>query len=291
MLKFCFCLELPSISDVFLNGKRSYITLDWPSVSDDIVKRKSPRVLLNNTYSYNKSPISLKENQHYVLKLLREFDKHRQSFPVSYAPSNNIEYFKLQYFYIEMQVRPLSEKGLIFYFGSLNLHDENSSGFICLSLQGGVVEFRISVLTKTGITQITVVRSVRMLAIGEWHKIKVAKRGRWITLWVEGSASTSLSTSAEIMIAKDSIVHIGGLRDLSKLPPKAISGYPINFRGCIRGLSINGNRLVLNYTNIKGNIFYRFFIFIISIIYCLSIFKNQIAIILLKKYIRNQQRP
>lgn len=216
---------------------------------------------MNNTYRFNKNPISIKENQHFVLKLLREFDKQRQTFPISYVASNNVEYYKLQYFYIEMQVRPLAEKGLIFYYGSTNSHDENSSGFICLSLQGGVVEFRISVLSKTGVTQITVVRSVRMLAIGEWHKIKVAKRGRWITLWVEGSASTSLSTAAEIMIARNSIVHIGGLKDLSKLPPKAISGYPINFRGCIRGLSINGNRIVLNYTNIRG----MFFIFMFNV--------------------------
>lgn len=201
--------------------------------------------------SYTSQP-----GQHFVMKLLNEVEKQRSftSPPLVNSPSLD-DHHRVQFFFIEFQIRPLSERGLLLYFGSLNNNHDQRSGFVSLSLQGGVVEFRISGPNS----HVTVVRSVRMLAIGEWHKIKMAQRGRWLTLWVEGSASSALAPSAEVLVEPESLLYIGGLRDLSQLPHNAISGFPIPFRGCVRGLIVSGNRIVLNETNILGETFWYYF--------------------------------
>nr|AAM50220.1 HL01481p [Drosophila melanogaster] len=186
-------------------------------------------------------------SSHFVMKLLNEVEKQRSFSPVPLMGSKSFEeHHRVQFFFIEFQLRPLSERGLLLYFGTLNNNQDKKIGFVSLSLQGGVVEFRISGPSN----HVTVVRSVRMLAIGEWHKIKMAQRGRWLTLWVEGSASSALAPSAEVLVEPDSLLYIGGLKDVSKLPHNAISGFPIPFRGCVRGLVVSGTRIVLNETNI-----------------------------------------
>ncbi|XP_055376615.1 protein eyes shut [Condylostylus longicornis] len=244
--------EIQSLSDVSLTGRRSYLAVRWPylnSERDKIGSKRSQIVAYRNfTKKVMPKPMaySASPNQHFVMKLLNEVEKQRSFSPVPLMPRSVEEHHRVQFFFIEFQIRPLSERGLLLYFGTLNNNQDKKVGFVSLSLQGGVVEFRISGPNN----HVTVVRSVRMLAIGEWHKIKMAQRGRWLTLWVEGSASSALAPSAEVLVEQDSLLYIGGLKDLSKLPNYAISGFPIPFRGCVRGLVVSGTRIVLNETNI-----------------------------------------
>ncbi|CAD7079574.1 unnamed protein product [Hermetia illucens] len=246
--------DIRSLSDVSLTGRRSYLAVRWPNFnterSERVSTKRSQIVHYRNfTKKIMPKPISYtsQPGQHFVMKLLNEVEKQRgfTSPPLVNSPSLD-DHHRVQFFFIEFQIRPLSERGLLLYFGSLNNNHDQRSGFVSLSLQGGVVEFRISGPNS----HVTVVRSVRMLAIGEWHKIKMAQRGRWLTLWVEGSASSALAPSAEVLVEPESLLYIGGLRDLSQLPHNAISGFPIPFRGCVRGLIVSGNRIVLNETNI-----------------------------------------
>ncbi|XP_037819163.1 LOW QUALITY PROTEIN: protein eyes shut-like [Lucilia sericata] len=243
--------EIRALSDVSLTGRRSYLAVRWPYLYDNSDKIGAKRSQMISYRNFTKKlmppkPIS-STNQHFVMKLLNEVEKQRSFSPVPLMGSKSFEeHHRVQFFFIEFQLRPLSERGLLLYFGTLNNNLDKKIGFVSLSLQGGVVEFRISGPSN----HVTVVRSVRMLAIGEWHKIKMAQRGRWLTLWVEGSASSALAPSAEVLIEPDALLYVGGLKDLSKLPHNAISGFPIPFRGCVRGLVVSGTRIVLNETNI-----------------------------------------
>ncbi|XP_030383778.1 protein eyes shut [Scaptodrosophila lebanonensis] len=243
--------EIRSLSDVSLTGRRSYLAVRWPYLYDASDKLGAKRSQMVSYRNFTKKlmppkPIST-PSTHFVMKLLNEVEKQRSFSPVPLMGSKSFEeHHRVQFFFIEFQLRPLSERGLLLYFGTLNNNQDKKIGFVSLSLQGGVVEFRISGPSN----HVTVVRSVRMLAIGEWHKIKMAQRGRWLTLWVEGSASSALAPSAEVLVEPDSLLYIGGLKDLSKLPHNAISGFPIPFRGCVRGLVVSGTRIVLNETNI-----------------------------------------
>lgn len=162
---------------------------------------------------------------------------------------------RLQFYSIEFQLRPLSERGLLVFFGG-EFHDINSGplvdeelGFVSLSLQGGVVEFRVSSRKDH---RVTVLRSNRILAIGEWHKVRFSQSGRRLSLWVEGSAVSKTTDYNGLSIARGSRIYFGGLPDLSKLPLSAISGFPVPYRGCIRQAVVSGQRVVLNETNIKG---------------------------------------
>ncbi|XP_030556958.1 protein eyes shut, partial [Drosophila novamexicana] len=243
--------EIRSLSDVSLTGRRSYLAVRWPYLYDGGDKLGAKRSQMVSYRNFTKKlmppkPIST-PSTHFVMKLLNEVEKQRSFSPVPLMGSKTFEeHHRVQFFFIEFQLRPLSERGLLLYFGTLNNNQDKKIGFVSLSLQGGVVEFRISGPSN----HVTVVRSVRMLAIGEWHKIKMAQRGRWLTLWVEGSASSALAPSAEVLVEPDSLLFIGGLKDVSKLPHNAISGFPIPFRGCVRGLVVSGTRIVLNETNI-----------------------------------------
>lgn len=155
---------------------------------------------------------------------------------------------RVQYFSIELQIRPLSEKGIILFFGALEETVGKYMGFACISLQGGVVELRLGGDKH----HVTILRSSRVLAIGEWHKIKISQNGKRLYLMVEDSSTTTILSSGLTNINQKSLVFIGGLPNLSRLPYNAVSGYPIPFRGCVRKLILSKTRIVLNETNILG---------------------------------------
>lgn len=155
---------------------------------------------------------------------------------------------RLQFYSIEFQLRPLSERGLLVFFGAFGNELDDAVGFVSLSLQGGVVEFRIASRKD----HVTVLRSNRILAIGEWHKVRFSQSGRRLSLWVEGSAVATTTEYNGLYIRRGSRIYFGGLPDLAKLPLNSISGFPVPYRGCVRQVVVSGFRVVLNETNIKG---------------------------------------
>lgn len=247
-----------------MTGRRSYLSIRLPSTSNYeneinyqqhhmsvIVPTKNLSKIEEEpvTVQYGKHPMAVRfqKQQQLQMPINITAQPQRSSSLLVSAPVGSLHH-RVQYFSVEFQIKPLSERGLLMYFGAFDDNLDRSLGFVSLSLQGGVVEFRISGPNN----RVQVVRSVRMLAIGEWHKIKFTQSGRRLTLWVEGSAAAALATTGEVLISKEALVYFGGLPDLSRLPHNAISGFPVPFRGCIRQLIISGARIVLNETNILG---------------------------------------
>lgn len=247
--------EIQSLSDVAMTGRRSYLVIRppessrYPSTSENEIQKFRSITVSNASTSQILAQYKQASGHPIAMRFLQPnevLNVTKTSPPLMVSAPANQQHHRVQYFSIEFQIRPLSERGLLFYFGEVQTKWARSFGFLSLSLQGGVVEFRIA----TPNDHIQIVRSVRMLAIGEWHRIKITQSGRRLTLWVEGSAAAALAASGEVLIDKDAFMYIGGLPDLSRLPGNAISGFPVPFRGCIRQLTINGDRLILNETNI-----------------------------------------
>jgi EYS protein len=127
------------------------------------------------------------DNKSILLKSLSELDQINDLLRihdlkadlVMDVESNQQLYTK--YFAVEVQVRPLSERGLLLFFNVFN-PENRYTGFVSLALQGGIFEFRLS----TAFLQTHVVRSNHYMSIGEWHTIKLIKFGKRISLWVSG---------------------------------------------------------------------------------------------------------
>lgn len=188
-------------------------------------------------------------------------DNHQQQFLLTSLPNaarrgggwttTNQPQRRLQFYSIEFQLRPLSERGLLVFFGAFGHELDDALGFVSLSLQGGVVEFRVSAQRDR---DVTVLRSNRILAIGEWHKVRFSQSGRRLSLWVEGSAVSTTTDYNGLFVSRGSRIYFGGLPDLAKLPLNAISGFPVPYRGCVRQVMVSGQRVLLNETNIKGEL-------------------------------------
>lgn len=217
--KYCD-VAMKYLSDVSMSGKRSYFALSWANLTQETAfskdrYRQPLRTHDVDVFSYDTSS-----------KLLaRNIAEHQR---------------KAQLFSMEFQLRPLSESGLLMFLGGLR---DNDAGFISLSLKGGVIEYRIA--GQQG--QLSIVKSNRVLAIGEWHKIRISQNGRRLSLWVEGSSSSNLlQPNSNFYNSFNTLIFVGGLPDMSKLPFNSVSGFPTPFKGCVRQFYINGHRYVLN---------------------------------------------
>lgn len=172
--KFCDQI-IKHLSDVSMTGRRSYLVIKWPTVETDVYFGK----LLDANYLPEYQKVDVRNQTFARLRspfLSNEPMPMRLIVPAHSAKQQS----RMQHFSIEFQIRPLSERGLLLFFGDLEINKDKQNGFVSLSLQGGVIEYR----TSDAIGHITIVRSSRILAIGEWHKVKVIQAGRRMTLWV-----------------------------------------------------------------------------------------------------------
>ncbi|XP_059616648.1 protein eyes shut, partial [Phlebotomus argentipes] len=253
-------IVIKSLSDVSLTGRRSYVAIAWPAFPEDDAQEENE--ITSDALRVEKPHINITSalfNRPRAFKFSRQLNPIRMKFinevehpqapqkPLMMLTSpGNVAHLSIQQYSIEFQVRPLSERGLLVFFGAHEDELDSSLGFVSLSLQGGVVEFRVSSQKH----HVSVLRSSRMLAIGEWHKVRFAQSGKRLSLWVEGSATSASSDSNGFFLRRDTKIFLGGLPDSSHLPYNSISGFPVPFRGCIRQLSVSGTRIVLNETNI-----------------------------------------
>lgn len=221
MGKYCD-VNIKYLSDVSLSGKRSYFALSW--------------------HNHSQANIIPRDRFRQQMRMHHDIDVFNYDSSSKLMARNMMDQQKAQLFSLEFQLRPLSESGLLMFLGNVD-DNHDDGGFISLSLNGGVIEFRIA--GEQG--QLSVVRSNRILAIGEWHKIRVSQNGRRLSLLVEGSSSSNILQPNSIFYHNsNSLIFIGGLPDLSKLPHNSILGFPVPFKGCVRQFYLNGHRYMLN---------------------------------------------
>nr|CAD7458368.1 unnamed protein product [Timema tahoe] len=142
---------------------------------------------------------------------------------------------------VDLEVKPLSDRGLVLFAAK-----EDSKSFMSLSLQGGVMELRVSPGRSRRRGEPLVVRSGRMLALGEWHRVVAGRYGRRFYLRVDGTVNSGALLPGETLPSLGAPLQLGGLEDLSYLPASAVSGLPLYFSGCLRQLAINWQRVPLN---------------------------------------------
>lgn len=157
----------------------------------------------------------------------------------------------LRFISIEFQVRTYARNGLLLYYGDVEHNVDNFHGFISVALSEGCVELRIQSFRES---RVEVLQNERPLNIGEWHVIKVRKNGRRMSLSVDESTTTALCSLSEITLKPSSLLHLGGVPDLSKLPFNTATGFPVPFTGCISRLMVNSMRVFLNESFIFGEL-------------------------------------
>ncbi|XP_049827916.1 protein eyes shut [Schistocerca gregaria] len=158
------------------------------------------------------------------------------SLPIKYLHENEI--------CIELEIRPLADRGLLLFIGQ---PDTNS--FMSLSLQGGVLELRILPGQSRKRSETIVIRSGRVLAPREWHQVLAWRYGRKLYLRVDGSLSTGTMHAGEKLPALGKVLYLGGTGDLSNLPNAAMATLPEPFTGCIRRVYLNWEKIPLDEKN------------------------------------------
>ncbi|KAJ9586493.1 hypothetical protein L9F63_019851, partial [Diploptera punctata] len=150
----------------------------------------------------------------------------------------------LQQSTIDMEVRPLHDRGLVLYVGQ-----KDSNSFLSISLQGGILELRVAAAYRTR----TVVRGGSVLAIGEWHRVIAGSYGSRVFLRVDGILHSAKMLPGEMLPSNGMPLYLGGIPDLSNLPVGAVSGLPVPFKGCIRQVSLNWKRTALDQEHILAS--------------------------------------
>lgn len=158
----------------------------------------------------------------------------------------------LRFVSIELQVRTYARNGLLLYYGDVEHNVDQLHGFISVALSEGCVELRIQSVRES---RVEVLQNDRPLNIGDWHVIRVRKNGRRMSLSVDESTATALCSLPEITLRPSSLLHLGGVPDLSKLPFHTSTGFPVPFSGCISRLTVNSVRVFLNESFIVGELF------------------------------------
>lgn len=153
-------------------------------------------------------------------------------------------------------MRTYADNGLLLYFGRIDDDASSTSamphGFLSIAISNGYVELRI---LNTKNLQVEYLKNDKPIAVGgDWHKIKVKKSGRRLTLVVDEYITSTVCSITDITMHNRSLFHFGGVRDMSKLPYNAVPEFPVHFHGCVSRLVVNNVRVFLNESFIIGKI-------------------------------------
>jgi len=137
---------------------------------------------------------------------------------------------------IEITFKPAAADGLLFYNG---YSSDGTGDFISIALTRGRVDFRFDLGTGPAI-----IRSDRIMAMNEWHTIKITRTGRTGHLQVDNETSKegiSQGSFTQLTLTLD--MFVGGHRNFDETARKA--GVEQAFKGCIQKLTINDKEVKL----------------------------------------------
>ncbi|XP_046687687.1 LOW QUALITY PROTEIN: protein eyes shut-like, partial [Homalodisca vitripennis] len=136
---------------------------------------------------------------------------------------------------VEFELRPSQDRGLVLFTGH-----PHSPSFLSIALHGGILELRLNTIggqRRNG--DVLVVRSGRVLALATWHTVRAGRYGNRVFLWVDGAVTAASLLQGESLLPSSHPIYIGGVPDLSQLPPGAMAGLPVALTGCVRRVALN----------------------------------------------------
>lgn len=149
-------------------------------------------------------------------------------------------------FNVEFQLRPLNNRGVVMFIGQ-------QSSFVCLLLHSSFLELTLLAVNRRGSSvEPLIVRSNKILALGNWYNVQIGIYGRKVYLAIDNVLSTGLLGASETLSISGEDFYLGGLPDLSVLTEIAIPTLPVAFTGCLRLLTIDSHRIALNERNIRS---------------------------------------
>ncbi|XP_043919164.1 basement membrane-specific heparan sulfate proteoglycan core protein isoform X3 [Protopterus annectens] len=154
---------------------------------------------------------------------------------ISYPPLTNI-HDELR---IDMKFKPLSQTGLIFYSGGKKVMADD---FVSVGMIDGHLEFRYNLGSG-----LAVLRSIRPVSLGEWHRVSAERIQKNGTLQVDGGVEVRKSSPGKSLgLNLRTPMYLGGVPDVKLLPPA--TNVNIGFHGCIEEIAINGKKTDISYS-------------------------------------------
>ncbi|XP_046687936.1 protein eyes shut-like [Homalodisca vitripennis] len=147
---------------------------------------------------------------------------------------------------VEFELRPSQDRGLVLFTGH-----PHSPSFLSIALHGGILELRLNTIggqRRNG--DVLVVRSGRVLALATWHTVRAGRYGNRVFLWVDGAVTAASLLQGESLLPSSHPIYIGGVPDLSQLPPGAMAGLPVALTGCVRRVALNWRPVQLTATQV-----------------------------------------
>ncbi|XP_053142522.1 protein eyes shut homolog [Hemicordylus capensis] len=149
--------------------------------------------------------------------------------------------------HIQLQFRPLSTEGILFYTAQ---HLSPRSGdFLSISLVNGYVQLRYNLGDRTVILQ--TFQNID-IASNMWYLIKAGRVGNEGYLELDGINITQKASNGMTALDTHTDFYVGGVSALNLVNSMAIENEPTGFTGCIREVLVNNKELKLTEKEAKG---------------------------------------
>ncbi|XP_069467045.1 basement membrane-specific heparan sulfate proteoglycan core protein isoform X3 [Ambystoma mexicanum] len=159
---------------------------------------------------------------------------------ISYPPLTNIQY-DLR---VDMEFKPLSPNGLLFYSGGKPAPVED---FISLAMVNGHLEFRYELGSGQAI-----LRSAEPLILGHWHKITAERMNKDGALHVDTNKLVKRSSPGKSEgLNLYTSMYLGGVDQSITVP--AAANISDRFQGCIGEVSVNGKKVDISYSFLNSH--------------------------------------
>lgn len=138
-------VAVTSLSDVGLSGRRSYLQIQLPvdighPTAENEIDYQNYRTFARTSDEINNEWNNVYLNISQKMRFLNSnltVQNNRRHMLMGVATSDT-KHQRVQYFSVEFQIKPMAERGLLLYYGSLASAFQSHLGFISLSLQGGM---------------------------------------------------------------------------------------------------------------------------------------------------------
>ncbi|XP_072011491.1 basement membrane-specific heparan sulfate proteoglycan core protein isoform X5 [Engystomops pustulosus] len=144
--------------------------------------------------------------------------------------------------HVEIEFKPLSPNGLIFFSGGKGAPD-----FVSLTMVEGHLEFRFELGSG-----LAILRSAEPITLGQWHKASAERIHKDGTLQIDGAPPVKRSSPGKSLgLNLKTLMYLGGVDSSVTLPSAVNMTQP--YQGCIGEVSINGKKVDISYSFVESH--------------------------------------